>query len=110
VVANRFVELLTSNRPWGALFVLIDPEYGAGALVIGPEDGVWIVVVVGPENWVGYGVDGVPYGPGVVFTPYRPPCCTATTGAVSRTAMAPIVAAFAICWNMHIVFLLRKIL
>jgi hypothetical protein len=95
VAANRFVELLTSHRPCLARYVLIDPEYGAGVVVIGPEYGAGVVV----EYWTGLGVDGVQYGPGLVVfgTQYRPPCSAAATGAVSRTEMAPIVAAFAIC-------------
>jgi hypothetical protein len=92
VVANRFVEFLTSHRPCLARSVLIDPEYGAG-LVIGAEYGAW----VGAEYWAGLVIDG--YGPGLVVfgTQYRPPCSAAAIGAVNRIAMVPIVAAFAIC-------------
>jgi hypothetical protein len=86
---------------------LIDLEYGAG-LVIGAEYGAWVVVVVGAEYWAGLVIAG--YGPGLVVfgTQYRPPCSAAAIGAVNRIAMVPIVAAFAICRNMLIVFLPRK--
>ncbi|MET0166444.1 MAG: hypothetical protein ABW318_15745, partial [Vicinamibacterales bacterium] len=95
LVANRFVEYLTSHRPCLARSVLIDPEYGAG-LAIGAEYGAG-VVVVGAEYWAGLVIDG--YGPGLVVfgTQYRPPCSAAAIGAVNRIAMVPIVAAFAIC-------------
>ena len=60
VVANRFIELLTSHRP--CLADLIDPEYRAGVVVIGPEYGAGVVV----EYWAGLAVDGLQYGPGLV--------------------------------------------
>ena len=96
VVAKRFVEFLTSGRPCLALFVLIDPEYGAGVVIVGPE---YRAGDVGSEYWTGLAAEGLQYGPGLIVfgTQYRPPCSPAATGAVSRTAMAPIVAAFAIC-------------
>jgi hypothetical protein len=84
--------------PCVAPLVVVDPEYGAGAVVIGPEYGAGLVVV-GSEYWAGLAVDGLQYRPGLVVlgTQYRPPCSATANGAVSRTAMAPIVAAFAIC-------------
>jgi hypothetical protein len=74
VVANRFVEFLTTHRPCLARFVLIAPEYGAGVVVIGPAYSAG-VVVVGQEYWAGLAVDGVQYGPVLVVfgTQYRPP-------------------------------------